>query len=255
MSLSGLRVLLAEDNPTNQMVVTQMLLSLGAKVTLAVDGAEALEKAAVQEFDVMLIDIEMPRVTGIEVIRQLRAERGPVSEVPMIALTAYVMREHRIAIDAAGADGLIPKPILSVEEFGRDIERYSARRWANHDTPGTSAGVADDSDGIDMAIYQSLIDAVGAESMPELLEKVEADISNAGARVRLALQKGDLGDLRAATHILVSVGGAIGARTLQALALRMTRAAQTQDEVAIETDADRIIAEIDAALSFVRGKR
>ena len=104
MTLSGLRVLLAEDNPTNQLVAAQMLESLGASVLLAEDGAEALEIVAREPFDVMLVDIEMPRVSGIEVLRTVRGLSGPIAEVPMIALTAYVMREHRAAIDAAGAD-------------------------------------------------------------------------------------------------------------------------------------------------------
>jgi CheY-like chemotaxis protein len=97
MTLSGLRVLLAEDNPTNQLVATQMLESLGASVVLAEDGAEALEILGLGTFDVLLIDIEMPRVNGIEMIRTVRGYSGPAAEVPMIALTAYVMREHRAA--------------------------------------------------------------------------------------------------------------------------------------------------------------
>ncbi len=128
MTLSGLRVLLAEDNPTNQLVAAQMLESLGASVVLAADGAEALEIVAREPFDVMLVDIEMPRVSGIEVIRTVRELSGPIAEVPMIALTAYVMREHRAAIDAAGADGVIAKPILSIEQFGADIRRFMQRR-------------------------------------------------------------------------------------------------------------------------------
>ena len=86
MDLSGLNILLAEDNPTNQLVAVQMLESLGATVTLAVDGAEALEILDGKLFDVALIDIEMPRVSGIELIQRLREDRGPVADMPMIAI-------------------------------------------------------------------------------------------------------------------------------------------------------------------------
>lgn len=250
--LTGVRVLLAEDNATNQMVVTQMLRAMGAEVDLAVDGVEALERARLAPHDVMLIDIEMPRLTGIEVIRQLRADPGPVSGTPMIALTAYVMREHRLAIEAAGADGLISKPILSVAGFGRDIASLSARRWAAR-AAGPDPVMAPG--GIDLGIFDALVEAVGRESMPELLGKVETDIANAGARVRAALASGELPELRAATHILISVGGAIGARTLQTLAQRMSRAAQGGDRALIAADSPQIVAEIDAALSFVRTQR
>ena len=104
MTLSGLHILLAEDNPINQLVASQMLESLGASVVIAEDGAEALEIVGREAFDLMLVDIEMPRVSGIEVLRTVRGSSGPIAGMPMIALTAYVMREHRAAVDAAGAD-------------------------------------------------------------------------------------------------------------------------------------------------------
>ncbi len=128
MMLAGMNVLLAEDNPTNQMVAMQMLESLGAEVTLAVDGAEALGILGEKSFDVALIDIEMPRISGIDLIRRVRAEAGPVANMPMIALTAYVMREQRTAIEHAGADGIIAKPILSIEKFGDDIVGFMRQR-------------------------------------------------------------------------------------------------------------------------------
>ena len=79
MTLAGMNILLAEDNPTNQMVAVQMLESLGAEVTLASDGAEALGILGQREFDVALIDIEMPRISGIDLIRRVRAEPGPAA--------------------------------------------------------------------------------------------------------------------------------------------------------------------------------
>ena len=123
MTLSGLLVLLAEDNPTNQLVAAQMLESLGASVILAEDGAEALEIVAREPFDVMLVDIEMPRVSGIEVIRTVRGSSCPISEVPMIALTAYVMPQPRAAIDAAAAARGTAQRTLSVESRGAATTR------------------------------------------------------------------------------------------------------------------------------------
>jgi len=171
MTLSGMQILLAEDNPTNQMVAMQMLESLGADVALAVDGAEALEMLQQQHYDVALIDIEMPRISGIDLIRRLRSLDGDLAEMPLIALTAYVMREHRAAIDEAGADGIIAKPILSIEQFGDDIIGYvrlrkSARASAG---PGHAAACDDDAPGIDFAIYdlgaQLLVTAEGVRRM------------------------------------------------------------------------------------------
>lgn len=253
-SLSGVRVLLAEDNPTNQLVASQMLQSLGAAVTVARDGAEALEIIGREEFDVALIDIEMPRLSGLEVIRTIRAAAGPLARLPMVALTAYVMREHRAAIEAAGADGIIAKPILSIEQFGADIRRCMRRRGG----PGTGTAEAEPRAAgavIDRDIYDALAQAIGPSAMTELLEKVDADVRAARDRLSRGLEARDLEAVRAATHVLVSVAGAVGARQVQEGAKRMNAAAHRGDGAAVESGAGDLMDAIDRMLDFVHGAR
>lgn len=247
MMLSGLRVLLAEDNPTNQLVATQMLEWLGAEVTLAVDGAQALDIVRGAAFDVLLVDIEMPRVNGIEVIRTLRAEQGPLSRVPMIALTAYVMREHRAAIDAAGADGVIAKPILSIEQFGSDVRRFMRRRPGGE--PARAGGSSDAARTvIDQDVFDGLADAIGPEAMSELLEKVATDVQSARGRLERALGGPDLAEMRAATHILISVAGAVGATRVQGIARSMNAGSHSGTPTGLKEAGDRLLAEIAALL-------
>jgi two-component system aerobic respiration control sensor histidine kinase ArcB len=254
MTLSGLRILLAEDNPTNQLVATQMLESLGASVTLAEDGVEALEIVDRESFDVMLVDIEMPRVNGIEVLRRVRGSSGPVAEVPMIALTAYVMREHRAAIDAAGADGVIAKPILSIKQFGADIRRFMSKRATPAGQGGDEASPQSEpaSPAIDRNIYETLADAIGPEAMTELLGKVNLDIQAARDRLVRALDPVDLGEIRSVTHILISVAGAIGALPVQERARKMNTAGHQNDGAAVEHDMEGLLSEIDRMLDHVR---
>jgi CheY-like chemotaxis protein len=254
MTLSGLRVLLAEDNPTNQLVAAQMLESLGATVILAEDGAEALEIVARERFDVMLVDIEMPRVSGIEVIETVRGSSGPIAEVPMIALTAYVMREHRAAIDAAGADGVIAKPILSIEQFGADIRRFMRRRSDAAGAENGDAGSATDITPpvIDRNSYETLAEAIGPAAMTELLGKVNSDIRAARARLVPALDPVDLGEIRSVTHILISVAGAVGALPVQEKAKQMNAAGHRDDAAAVERDMQELLGEIDRLLEYVR---
>ncbi len=254
MTLSGLRVLLAEDNPTNQLVATQMLESLGASVILAEDGVEALEIVEREQFDVMLVDIEMPRINGIEVLRTVRGSSGPAAEVPMIAITAYVMREHRAAIDAAGADGVIAKPILSIKQFGADIRRFMRKRAtpagpeADHtDRQGDTAAPA-----IDQNIYDTLTEAIGPAAMTELLGKVNIDIQAARDRLLRAIDRIDLSEIRAVTHILISVAGAIGALPVQERARQMNVASHKEDAVAVELGIQGLLKEIDRMLEYVR---
>lgn len=250
MTLSGLRVLLAEDNPINQLVAAQMLESLGASVTLAEDGAEALEIAGRETFDVMLVDIEMPRVNGIEVLKTVRRWSGAVAGMPMIALTAYVMREHRAAIDAAGADGVIAKPILSIEQFGADILRYMRRRAGPCAGSEGSESEAEPSV-IDRNIYDTLAEAIGPVAMAELLGKVNPDIRAARDRLTRALDPLDLGEIRSVTHILISVAGAIGAVSVHDLAKRMNAAGHRGDTVAVEQGMGGLLGEIDRMLDHV----
>ncbi|MCH8166964.1 MAG: response regulator [Proteobacteria bacterium] len=256
MMLSGLRVLLAEDNPTNQLVAAQMLESLGASVLLAADGVEALEIVAREPFDVMLVDIEMPRVSGIEVIRTVRESSGPIAEVPMIALTAYVMREHRAAIAAAGADGVIAKPILSIEQFGADIRRFMRRRTDAAEAAEAASGVTRLANGvapsvIDRNIYDTLAEAIGPAAMSELLGKVDSDMKAARARLARALDPIDLGEVRSVTHIMISVAGAVGALPVQEGARRMNAAGHRDDAAAIERDMQELLGEIDRMLEHL----
>jgi CheY-like chemotaxis protein len=254
MTLSGLRVLLAEDNPTNQLVATQMLESLGASVILAEDGVEALEVVGREPFDVMLVDIEMPRVNGIEVLRAVRGSSGPTADLPMIALTAYVMREHRAAIDAAGADGVIAKPILSIEQFGADIRRFMRKRAAPAGPEGGHAGSESEpvSPVIDRTIYETLAEAIGPAAMAELLGRVSLDIQAARDRLVQALDPIDLSEIRSVTHILISVAGAVGALPVQERARQMNAAGHQDNTATVEGDMPGLLTEIDRMLEYVR---
>ena len=251
-ALKGVHVLLAEDNATNQLVAMQMLECLGASVTLAADGAEALGLVQREDFDVLLIDIEMPRFSGLEVIRAVRASNGSLAQLPLIALTAYVMHEHRVAIDDAGADGIIAKPILSIEQFGAEILQHMEKR-------GTRPSAAplpdlDDVDGeaeIDDTIYEALETAIGAHQMGELLEKVRIDISDSQATLERCLPGLSYKGIRSATHVLISGAGAIGAKGLQNQAQRMNLAANALDDASVSEKAAAILAEIRRVLAFL----
>lgn len=257
MRLSGVRLLLAEDNPTNQIVATQMLESLGATVTLARDGAEALEILEGHDFDAMLVDIEMPRVSGIDVMRKVRASSGALARIPMIALTAYVMREHKAAIDAAGADGVIAKPILSIEQLGDDICRFMRQRQSGPTTsarPGPKEADTSKPSVIDESIYQGLVQSIGGDAMAELLGKVDADIRSAQGRLSQGLETGDIGEIRSASHILISVAGAIGATRLRKGAKDVNAAAHQGDLERVRDLASNLSRELEVLLEEVAAR-
>ncbi len=109
--LAGLKVLVVEDNPTNQLVARRILEQLGAAVSVADDGASGVAAARDGAFDLILMDVQMPGMDGLEAARRIRALPGPASRAPIIALTANVMAHQRAAYRAAGMDGVAAKPI------------------------------------------------------------------------------------------------------------------------------------------------
>jgi len=106
----GASLLLAEDHEVNQRIVRLMLEPLGIEVTVAVNGAVAVEMAGLRPFDVILMDMQMPVMGGIEATGLIRAG-GPNATTPILALTANAMAEHRAQWTAVGVDTFLTKPI------------------------------------------------------------------------------------------------------------------------------------------------
>ncbi|HYD71745.1 MAG TPA: response regulator, partial [Candidatus Binatia bacterium] len=109
--LTGLRVLLAEDNPINALLARTLLTRAGCIVTTAQDGEEAVNAARSGAYDLILLDIRMPRLDGIGAAARIRNGGGPSAGAPIIALTADAGEEERVRAFKAGMDDFITKPI------------------------------------------------------------------------------------------------------------------------------------------------
>ncbi|MCX6360416.1 MAG: response regulator [Armatimonadetes bacterium] len=119
---SGVRALLADDNSINQKVGRASLRKLGLEVDIAADGVQAVEAAAASRYDVILMDLSMPRMDGLEATRRIRAmATGSTSgDVPIIAMTASASTTDREACRAAGMNGFLSKPV-SVVALGQTL--------------------------------------------------------------------------------------------------------------------------------------
>lgn len=106
------RILLAEDNVVNQRLAVALLKKQGHTVVIANNGREAVEALEREQFDLVLMDVQMPVMNGLEATSQIRAkERGSCKRARIIAMTAHAMKEDRDRCLAAGMDGYISKPI------------------------------------------------------------------------------------------------------------------------------------------------
>jgi CheY-like chemotaxis protein len=110
-SSPSLSILLAEDNLVNQRVAMTMLGKMGHRVTLATNGREALEQWRQSNFDLILMDVQMPEMTGLQATTQIRREEAIGAHVLIVAMTASAMSEERDRCLAAGMDDFISKPV------------------------------------------------------------------------------------------------------------------------------------------------
>jgi CheY-like chemotaxis protein len=139
-----LRILLAEDNATNQRLAVRLLEKMGHCVAVANNGKEALDAVELQTFDLLLMDVQMPEMGGLEATAAIRErEHGGDRHLPIIALTAHAMKGDRERCLEAGMDGYVGKPIRT-QELSREIDLVLGRPTADlrpaSDGTGTIAG-------------------------------------------------------------------------------------------------------------------
>ncbi len=129
--LPALRVLVAEDDPVNQMVISEMLRRAGHSAEVAADGGQALELLAREDFDLVLMDVRMPFVNGVQATERIRsgALPGIRVDVPVVALTAYAMAGDRERFLAAGMNEYLSKP-LTYETLCALLRRFAGAAGA-----------------------------------------------------------------------------------------------------------------------------
>ncbi|WP_421932809.1 ATP-binding protein [Phenylobacterium sp.] len=123
------KILAAEDNATNQLILKSLLEPFGVDLTLVSNGREAVDAVRAQAFDLLLMDVQMPEMNGVEAtqaIRRLEAEQGR-PPLPILALSANVMRHQVSEYLAAGMTGFVPKPIEAARLFAAIDEALSAQ--------------------------------------------------------------------------------------------------------------------------------
>jgi two-component system, sensor histidine kinase and response regulator len=191
---SGVRVLVAEDNPVNTRVVTAMLEKHGYGVTCVGNGLEALEAVRSSPFDIVLMDMQMPEMDGLEATRRIRAnESGTGRHLPIIALTARAMKGDREACEAAGTDGYLSKP-MRVGELFEMIRRLTGQPAAAQQ-PVAPAGEAFDKDDVlarvsgDRQLLAELVDVFNQETPRALLEIRRSVDNNDATRLERAAHR------------------------------------------------------------------
>jgi len=224
VSLEGLRVLVAEDNPVNQRLATILLEGQGHAVVLAANGRDAVDRFAPHRFDLLLMDVQMPEMDGFEAtaaIRQLESTAG--GHVPIIGLTAHAMKGDRERCLAAGMDGYVSKPIRP-EMLFEAIDAVLKGRPQPDSAPDTEARTR-------VLHDRELLAMVGGDSdvVSELARLFLEDGPRRLEDIKAALAAGDHEAVRNAAHTLKGSAASICAARTADAALRLEQLAQASD--------------------------
>ena len=213
----SLQILLVEDNAFNQKVAIGLLENRGHAVATAGDGRQALDLLAATDFDLALMDLEMPKMDGIEATRNIRArERSSGQHLPIIGLTAHAMKGDRERCLEAGMDGYLAKPI-------RPTELFAAIDAALDQSDPPVPARAVDADGLLAAVEGDL------DQLSQLIDVFLDDLPNSLGAIEVSIAAADPARLYRAAHSLRSAAGTMGLEEAQRLCRRLESAGKEGD--------------------------
>jgi signal transduction histidine kinase/CheY-like chemotaxis protein/HPt (histidine-containing phosphotransfer) domain-containing protein len=220
------RLLLAEDNEINILLASTILEEAGYAVTCAHNGLEAVEAARRECFDLILMDVQMPEMDGLQATTLIRALEGPAAATPIVAMTANAMRSDQDACLAAGMNDFISKP-FEPDAFLQVVARF-IHSEAEAPLPATDwDGEAD----LDLAQLEGLARMLPAARFATVVEGYLAGAQERLRRIESRAADMDFVQIAREAHDLKGVSGSFGARRLQALAELLEKSAKSEDAI------------------------
>ncbi|MDP5240033.1 response regulator [Uliginosibacterium sp. 31-16] len=259
-------VLLVEDNPVNQTVATKILQRAGYEVVAAGDGQEAIEWFEKRRFDLILMDVQMPVLGGLDATKAIRAREarrswamsGRWEVTPIIAMTAHVMQGDRERCLEAGMDDYVSKPVQPNELFAA-IERVTRRLEATDfegNLAAMAAGVdveANDAPVADLSQTRALLDG-DEDSLLSLIRIFLSDYAKNCTLLEQAARKKDGKVLCSVAHSLKSSVGVFGAATAAELAQQVEVAARKGDVDKAAHGVSGLLAELSRVAAYLRAQ-
>ena len=272
-----LRILLAEDNATNQKLALRILARIGYQADVAGNGLEVLEATSRQSYDVVLMDVQMPELDGLEATRRIRREIPESQQPTVIAMTANAMQGDRELCLSAGMDDYVSKPIRiealvgalsKVRPLGdsQELELHARETPHEHQESGLmeaskslsqSPSPGDIASILDTAALDNLLSVLGGEfsHLVELIDSFLEDAPKLLAELRRSIEGRDAGAIQRLAHSLKSNGVDLGATTFANLCKELEMSGKTGMLDGAADLATRIEAEyknVEAALEVVR---
>jgi len=248
---SGINILLAEDNNFNRILVTRFLRGRGINVETAVDGEQALMFAEREPFDLILMDIHLPYVSGEKVVRRIRETEGPNQFTPVIALTADVFANKKGNLTAAGVSDLLFKPITEDRLFEKvnlwiwKTRTGSQHLWSKNKQLGSADEVEDEIQ-LDMSGKSKIKKVLLPE---DLREKLYAELPQHQQKLSLAIEKGNYRLIREGAHELKGVAGYFSEVELSRCAAQLENAAINTNSKDVAKSFQKLIVLIDTIVA------
>ena len=220
------RILLAEDNAINRLLAVTLLKGAGYEVTVAADGAEAIEAARAERFDVVLMDVQMPNVDGVQATQAISRLGEAQRRLQIIAMTANAMAGDREFYIGAGMNDYVSKPLAPgkfLELVGRWVKSGGAP------SPMPDSPLATDRPIVDHALLDQLRRKVLEETFRELLGIYLDGALASMSKIEAMTRADDLNGLAREAHALKGMSGNFGAAQLEALAGTLEQACQAGD--------------------------
>ncbi len=231
------RILVVEDVRANQIVAATLLRRVGHSVDIAPNGAAAIEAVQRTPYDVVLMDIFMPGMSGQEATRHIREVPGIVGRVPILALTANTAPEDEVLFIAAGMNGVLGKPV-SLPELQAALTRFV---WFGHPSGGvtTIKRAIPEPNGIESILalerVAELRTNLPAEVLVNLVDACLADLEERMQPFRRALASGETGEIEFQAHTIAGVAAGYGLAALEAKARTIMTNAKAGDTTGFGT--------------------
>jgi len=227
--LKGLRVLIAEDNIVNQKIAVRLLENQGCKVDAVADGQEALNKIEVKQFDVIMMDANMPVLDGFETTKIIREnEKKTGRHIPIIALTARAMQEDRKKCLEVGMDGYVAKPIDRLKLYSTIANLLNKGKQMSED----------------ILDFEEFLERVQGdrELLVELLDIFSEDFKEKRKQLQEAITQNDFETIKSIAHSLKGASGNISVKPMRAVFIEFEEMGKNSDLAG----ADKLVAKLDA---------
>jgi CheY-like chemotaxis protein/HPt (histidine-containing phosphotransfer) domain-containing protein len=252
--MRALDVLIAEDNKINQHVAQLIVSHAGHRVDLADNGRQAVDAVRAKDYDVVLMDLQMPELDGIAAAKEIRALPGRAGQVPIIALTSHAMAGTREDVLAAGMDDYVSKPFDAATLLAK-LQHLAAFRAAGEERRTQPAAQRREGKGdvrFDRNKLEQLSAATGTASFVSLLSTLIEAVEQRVAAVVELVESTNLHQAGREAHDLVGIAGNIGGMRLSALSRQLQHACNSGDAQECREVAAELNAEAAALLPLMR---